>query len=123
MMSEWPESKEAILGRVFGKLAGQWAERLSQPFTEAEIERGVAALSRAERLASIQADMREAAVTAFGRELTVDETTSLTRACVKGRVPSEEEMAGYPPELVMRIRRAAAEHETRRSAGSDRDGS
>lgn len=114
--------RSQILDRVFGQLTAQRAERLSQPITETELERGIAALDRAERLASIRVDMREAAVTAFGRELTVEETSALTRACVKGWVPSDEEMAGYPPELIRRIRKAAAEHARRRAAGSESSG-
>ncbi|WP_114854544.1 hypothetical protein [Brachybacterium sp. YJGR34] len=114
--------RSEILDRIFGQLAAQQAERLSQPISEAEVERSVAALDRAERLASIRTDMREAAVTAFGRELTVEETTALTRACVKGRLPSDEEMAGCPPELVRRIMRAAAQHAQRRAAGSGGSG-
>lgn len=60
--------------------------------------------------------MREADVTACGRVLTEEETTALTRACVKGPLPSGEKMAGYPPELVRRISRAAAERSERRAA-------
>ncbi|WP_454172387.1 hypothetical protein [Microbacterium maritypicum] len=59
--------RSEILDRVCGQLAAQLTERLPQPVTEAEVERDVAALDRAERLASIGADMREAAVVAFGR--------------------------------------------------------
>lgn len=108
------ETYEEAVDRVFARVEADRAERLAQPITEAEIERATASMDRAERLQRIQESVQAGMIATYGRRPTAEESSAITRATVKGRLPDPGVLAGFEPIVQERIRLAAADHARRR---------
>lgn len=120
-MSE-SESHDAAVERVFAHVSALSARLHSEPIAEADVEREMAALDRAELLQGIRSDALSSMRAKHGRTLTHEEVLALTRAITKGKVPSDAEMAHFATGLSDQIRQAAAEHARRKGTEGARDG-
>lgn len=116
-MSESP-AHEGAVERIFAHVSAQTARRHSQPIAEADVEREMVALDRAELLQGIRSDALSSILANHGRALTHAEVLALTRAVTKGRVPSDVEIARFPAVFREQIRQAAAKHARRQGDGS-----